>query len=275
MPLTAAALALAACSGAVAASTPPDSGSGQHDAAVAEGGGGTPGEDASGHPDAQAAVDGPSGCTTPASMFTAPIAPPVYAGIDLSKGGKGDVTIDDIAATHCAGTPGAASEPGYDAWTWGDGAVEVDFNPTTRVPYYVSMGKGYSGTIAFASRAGGAWGKHAYVVGVGAMTRDGAPFLIDWSGGKATATKGITELADAYYATWVPSHAAEPTDCTVDSSCGIFANDALGHSSFGIRAKPYGALYVESPLSSSSPDMLYTFWWDGELPAAPPDAGAD
>jgi hypothetical protein len=207
-------------------------------------------------------------------MFSAAIKPPVYAGIDFLHGAAGDVTRAEIFAVDCAGVPTNAMEPGYDGWSWGHGAVEIDFNPTTNLPFYVSVAAGYTGTVAFASRPGGAWGKHSYVVGVGTMSRDGAPFVIDWAASSVGAKVGITELADAYYATWVPSHAAEPKDCTLDGSCGIFADDALGHSTFGLRAKPWGGLYVESPLNTSTPDMLYTFWWDGEL-ATPADAGGD
>src|SRR5579859_1868549 len=99
IPPCAAVIALAACGGAATTTPAPDAGSTQPDAEVAEVGTDGPAEgdtgtpaDGGAAPEGGAELDGPTNCSTPASMFAAPIKPPVYAGIDFSRGGKGDVT---------------------------------------------------------------------------------------------------------------------------------------------------------------------------------------
>jgi hypothetical protein len=88
-------------------------------------------------------------------------------------------------------------------------------------------------------------------MGVGQLTKDGAPFVINWASPAAT----VTELDDAFEATFSPG-SKTIANCTTTNDC--FANPSdNGNSSLAFLTGTQ--LRVAFPLNGSAPTEFYTY----------------
>lgn len=173
--------------------------------------------------------------------FTQPLKPPRYAaGLDLAVTDDYSImSLDDVQQALCAGTLIPDTDPTStdDTYSWGPGdnpPLQVSFDKTSHKMTAIAFGDGYTGTLDFKSRTGGAFGDHVYSAKVGgAVTRDGAPFVIDWTNQDA-ADKGATELFDALVATFSPSLPGESVNCRLSQHCLLTRLDT-GDAIFGAR----------------------------------------
>jgi hypothetical protein len=157
-------------------------------------------------------------------------------GIDLGKVGTNPngMTWHEANAIACDGTQVNAPDPGYKAIQWGaNGEVELEYNTTTQpdLGYKLFAKQGYKGTFAFSSSGDG--GAHSYVIAIGAITKDAAPFAIDWSNA-AAANAAVTELSNA-------ALGYADADCVAAGHCAVTPDDGAGHSSFALLNIPLGA----------------------------------
>jgi hypothetical protein len=214
---------------------------------------------------------GSADCSTPNAnlerMDFAPILPADSTGIGglkLSAAGANPagLTRQEADAIECSGVQATAPDPGYGAIHWGpQGEVTLEYNTTTHpdVAYKLIASDGYRGTLTASS----ADGSHGYLIGVGRLTRDGAPFSIDWVHPAATRT-AVTELFNAALSWALYSNTSSSTtaDCVASANCTIVADDGHGHSSFEF-ANGAAALGVVFPQGSATPSAIYTTWASG------------
>jgi hypothetical protein len=217
------------------------------------------------------------------------------AGLNYNESGPGLVSLSYAQSVLCgSGTieEDAGADPGMTLVTWGahqDLTAEYDDNGLL---YLMTASGSYSGSLQFNSRTGGAYGAgHSYVIGVGRLTKDGAPFVIDWGGSPGAQ---VNEIFDGMMATFAPSYPVDP-DCTADGTCivgdltctctddggsGKFCSDGgctPGKSYFGLRTvKIYAVMNGDA---TSIPSTIYTVF-DGEpglpdagVPGVPGDGG--
>jgi hypothetical protein len=168
----------------------------------------------------------------------------------------------------------------------------------SRVIDQMTMSPGYTGTLEFHSRSGGAYGTHSYVIAVmspgdagatGEVLRDGTPFAADWNnvtedGGALEASPWANELYDGLMATFSPSTPAV-ADCltttiTFDipglpmpgSACLFISNVGDGQSLFGVRPL---ALYFEFTQLTNQVSQMYSFWPGGNASCSTPQAALE
>src|ERR1700722_18664455 len=147
------------------------------------------------------------------AMLAAPVVPfATVANLDLNHGGTGVVPLAYAQSVNCnlttyendAGYLNPTSWPPQLYGTWGSQQdVLVAYDPTTMDLTQVVLQGHYTGTISFTSRTGGAYGSHSYTLGVGQLTRDGAPMSTDWSG-----PGPFDEIMDGLLATYAPAVAS-------------------------------------------------------------------
>jgi hypothetical protein len=246
-----------------------------------------------------------SACTgTVAALLAKPIQPPAgWLGLDLSSGGAADgglgsggLTIDTSSLLACASyvepaTPaGSPADPGYrvvqlDGVADGGGApIAVEYNVQSRVISQVTLGAGYTGTLSFNSRPGGAYGAHTYTASIlgpgsnGVLLRDGMPFASDWNfamddAGTTVASAWANEIYDGLMATFAPAvmpvadcfsstfaAATAPLPGTQVSDCLFQIDDGAGHGTLG--ARQIGA-YLTFNKNTNVVTLIYGFWLGG------------
>jgi hypothetical protein len=198
-------------------------------------------------------------CTTPKAAREAMVYGYIQAGFPVAGGGVTGAQIGGIApskrkpdgltwqdadAIGCGGTQVAAEDAGYGAIQWGNGEVVAEYNKTTNILYKVSAKAGYKGTLD------GQVGADSYSVGIGTLTKNGAPFAIDWASPKASATA----LVDAV------TFGADD-DCVAAGTCTLTADDGLGHSVIDL---PKNGITIVFDKGTSTPRTIFTVWPNGK-----------
>jgi hypothetical protein len=219
-------------------------------------------------------------------MLAAPIVPlQSMANLNTNASGPQKLTLAYAESVNCPSTPvDAGPHPGTTTAAWGpNNEVLIDYGlDAPNLLFMFTLNPGYTGTLTFHSRAGGAFGNHQYVISPSALLRDGAPFTIDWTGSTATvvqpaAIAAVNELFDAAMATFLPSFPAEQ-DCYAASDCNIVPNDLFFEANgtgadsaiFGFRPLK---TYVQMPVGTSTPNQVYAFVTGGPDMQDPSDAG--
>jgi hypothetical protein len=221
------------------------------------------------------------------AMLAAPIVPlQSVANLNWNHDGPAAVTLAYAESVNCPSKALGPSE-GYDGGShaaWGP-ADDVSFDYGNDAPHLFNtlfLRGGYTGTLAFHSRSGGAFGSHQYALGVGAITRDGAPFAIDWTGTSASSLSAatiasVTELFDGLMATFAPTYPAESDchatgDCVIVTSATLDDGGAAPNATFGFRPLK---IYFDVPTGTSAPFDIYAFLTGGaDLMNPPIDGGA-
>jgi hypothetical protein len=240
------------------AGTDADAGDSGHDA-DADAGDGDSGQDA----DAEAGTTCNTATAWPA-MLAGPIIPlSSIANLNMNQAGPGVAPFSYAESVNCVPTfVPDAGDVYSDLAYWGGPNQDVQVNYTKSAPvnvFAVTVQGAYTGTLTFNSRTGGAFGTHAYSIGVGHLTRDGSPMTIDWAGGPGVA---INEIADGLYATYAPNY-PPVTHCGFVGDCLIVADDRSnpdggpGNALFGVRPVK---IYVGMPAGTSVPSLLYAYF---------------
>jgi len=180
--------------------------------------------------------------------------------------GTGDAPPAAGAGAEVCGEAGA--DPGTTLIYWGPSQDFVAEYFASGDLDDVSVGPTYTGKVTFQSRSAGAYGSgHVYKLGMGSITKDGAPFAIGWG---ANPAAGINEIYDGMMATFAPSYPAI-ADCTAINTC--FVDDqsqddgGAQESYFGIRP----LVFYVGMVGQSNPNTIYTFFVGGTV--LPADAG--
>ncbi len=261
-----------------------------------------------------------------ASMLSQPISPTVWGGLDFSLGGtvtdvpgNGGLTMPQTGLLPCADFAEPTTllpnelpiTPGYRTYGFGrpDGGATTAYpfalqaNAQSQVIEFVSLESGYTGTLTFNSRPGGAYGNHTYEIAIGVASadggsapsgggyvkRDGVNFAADWSyahneAGTETASAWANELYDGLMATFSPQTPAiddcwstasttyvgvlaahDRTSCLFDPNGGTF-------SELGIRPL---LLYITFNQGSNQPTEVYYFWKGGTAGCNTPVSNAE
>jgi hypothetical protein len=195
-------------------------------------------------------------------MLAAPIVPPnQIAGLDLSNGGKGVLTVDQAELVNCAGTTASPIDPGTSAIAWGtNGDVFVEYDSTTHDIVQVAVQKGYTGQLSFDGA-----GTH-YAIGIGTLQANSAAITINW----ANANTLVQQIYDAYMATYFGG--GGDANCFSTGDCFVNANATATASGIAIGVNRTFPLYMVFPKNGSAPNELYT---TRKAPPPSPDGGAD
>jgi hypothetical protein len=169
--------------------------------------------------------------------------------------------------------------------------IYVSYNEESEVLGQVVLsGPSYTGTLAFHSRAGGAYGSHTYLLGLtpeagssvaGYVMRDGADFPADW-----TTTAWINEIYDGILASYAPNEPPAATgDCTTSyytsdilgtnqtsSACLYIQNDGLGNAYLGVRPLSF---YMMFAAGTNHAETVYEDWRGGFPSCATPQAAIE
>ncbi len=170
---------------------------------------------------------GKADCSTPsaaheamdyASVF-AGFGTPSIGGINLSHFKPDGMTWQAADAIACKGTMVTSPDPTYNAIAWGAaGELMLEFNKATNIGYRLTATAGYKGALV------GNDGTNDYSVAIGqAVTKNGAPFVIDW----AHPTAAVTELSNGIV------NDPTDTDCVASGACTITPDDGHGHAILG------------------------------------------
>jgi hypothetical protein len=212
---------------------------------------------------------GATDCSTPMANIERMDGQPIYpadilgiGGLRLSAVGTSSrgMTWQEAEAVECLGVHVSPPDVGYGAIKWGpSGEVELEYNLSTNVAYKLFANQGYKGTVTASS----ADGLHGYVIGIGSMTKDHAPFAVDWSH-SAAANSAVTELFNAAWSSLFVSSTATSTsaDCVASSDCAITPDDGQGHSLFILYDGPIELGFIFAR-GTSSPTSIYTSWPKG------------
>ena len=214
-----------------------------------------------------------------ARMLGAPVVPPSsYAGLDLARGKnpKG-LTVDEANAAGCltfgpdTPIPGGG---GYREAYWRSATDDISllFNVSSRVIYDLTVGRNYTGTVRFDSRAGGPYGTHTYELGIGRLLRDGADMPIDW-GASSSGYPWANELFDAMLAAFSPNVTpSSPQGCVASRECLVVSDDGAGYAFFGMRNL---AFYLQFPVGAGKPSNMYSVWKGGRTDCTTPVASVE
>ena len=151
-------------------------------------------------------------------MFHAPIKPTrIIANLDLAGDDtwKG-LTIDEAEKANCQSTNyGDLFGDGQQDNYWGDNQeVFVEYIVSSRRIDQVTLSPGYLGTLDMTSRDKA----HTYKVPIQTpMTKDGAPYVIDWNTASKFTAEG-NELYDALAATYAPGLPPD-ANCFATGAC--------------------------------------------------------
>jgi hypothetical protein len=152
------------------------------------------------------------------------------AGIDLDGADGMGITIPEVQALLCAGSPVGGGLDGTSIEAWGNSnEVELAYDPGTQLVEAAILRPGYLGTMALPTDPAGPDAGHTFIVGIGPIERDGAPFVIDWTD-PSFAAGNLLFNAISYNAGGYPGYYA--MSCKVAGSCTI--NDATGVRQFAI-----------------------------------------
>ncbi len=175
-------------------------------------------------------------CTTPALATSEDIVPPLkMMGLNLAGMSGHGITYQEAAALNCDGTPTMGSQfLGGTGVTWGSMQQSVFYYDvaTGRVEN-VQMNAGYTGKLKWSwNDANGT--AHNYVAAIGSqLTKDNAPFVIDWSQPQPQLEAVVTEIYNGLVATY-GTGLSPSADCVSDKTC-LLSNDAMHNGVIGIR----------------------------------------
>lgn len=170
---------------------------------------------------------------------------PYLGGLDLSRPHPNGLTWQAADAINCNGKQVTASDPGYGAIQWGPaGELTLEYNKTTNIAYKAIATAGYRGTIDAYD------GTTKYSLGIGKLTKDGAPFTVDW----ANAVPFASLLANNLNTT-------SDADCVVATSCVVTPDDGQGHS---VLAFPSAELTIVFPTGTSAAQSITGVWANGK-----------
>ncbi len=145
----------------------------------------------------------------------------VVGGLDIDGGGKG-LTIPEVVAQLCAGNPLGRGPGGTLIEGWGDSnELRLDYNATTLFVEGVALFPGYVGTMTLPTDPAGPDAGHTFTVGLGAMQKDGQPFLIDWTDVEFAAGNELynaLQYNSACYAGYDAAPCKKTGACTVTMS---------------------------------------------------------
>ncbi len=245
-----------------------DGGGGVADASPpTDSGGSGPSDATTGPSDASGPSDSGAACNVNGALGASIIPLQQFGGLNMNQSGPGLATLAYAESVFCG--PGAfesETDAGVTTVGWQNQAMNVDYDQNGLLVSL--MMRAGPGTVTFKSRANGAYGTgHGYVIGVGTLTKDGSPLVIDWTGTPATA---INEIFDGMMATFAPTFPVD-VDCVASGTCGVNPSNpdaGVTNSFFGIRTLSF---YAGMTGNTSVPAYVYTFF-NGELPV--PDAGA-
>jgi hypothetical protein len=147
-----------------------------------------------------------------------------YPGVVQPAG----LTKLEADAVECSGAAETAPDPGYGMIAWGPhGEVAMEYNKSTGVNYKLFARTGYRGNVFSIID-----GTNDYELTPGAATKNGKPWVIDWTS-MATATTEVTSVVNAWFYRYCG--ATPETDCVAAGDCSIVLDDGKGHSSFQIH----------------------------------------
>ena len=206
-----------------------------------------------GGPDAATGTDGgpSSACAAVlADHLGSALVPPYhFAAFDLAASATqgGTTSIETLDPHDCYPpiTETYAQEPGYRMH--GASGVQLFSNLDTDAVYEISADSTFTGSLTFDTPPSSPYGAHHYVAKIGSLTKDGAPFAIDWN----ASAPAFQELYTGLMATFVPDAQAFP-DCL---GAGVCLENA-DRSVFGVRSPLY--IYMIFDQGTSHPNEFYT-----------------
>jgi hypothetical protein len=152
------------------------------------------------------------------------------------------------ALLGCQPTTVTPMDPGYAEQTWGGGALGVEYNADSGVAYKVIASQGYKGQLDVVAPENDG-GTNEYLVGVGALTVNGAPVTLDWADGDAGTLNSVaTDISNG----WQQYFCGQVDDDCVDAGdCVITPDDGNGHSVLQLVLGPglVGACLDPHPLT--------------------------
>ncbi len=176
------------------------------------------------------------------SMDQAAILPPShFANLNLLGASGTGITLAEAQAINCAGTLLPSDATGGPSVVWGNAnEVRMFYDEHSHVALQLLLQNGYATPVKLLSRDGA----HTYVLKLGsAVTKDGAPFAIDWTS-TMMALPAATELDDAARATFAPQASADNGCFTgAPANCLVIADDGAGHSYLGFRAANFFVVF--------------------------------
>lgn len=195
-------------------------------------------------------------CSTPLAaheaMDLAPItagdsvSAPSIGGLSLSQPSPDGLTRQLADAEKCNGVQVPSKDPGYVSMQWGErGELELEYNPDTQIAYKLIAKDGYRGTLDGQDGFG-----NTFSIGVGAITENGRPFVIDWS----APLPQITILSNAF-------NGAIDTDCVAAGRCKV-VNDGIGHIDLELVTVQ---IHVVFSAKGTGPDAIYAIWPKGKI----------
>jgi hypothetical protein len=229
--------------------------SGEGDGSVEDGSDGSDGAPADGAP----ADGGPDGGVSAACAailaqhLGSPIAPPYrFAGFDFASSpadaGPVATSITTLDPDDCypAIPETYKHEPGFTMH--GATGIQLYTNLDTDDVGLLTADPSFTGSMTFDTLASSRYGKHHYVARIGSLTKDGAPFVIDWSSPDPSLEELYTGLMD----TFAPGQA--PDGSCLDSGACL---QSVSPPVFGVRA-PLN-VYMAFAAGTAQPDRFYMF----------------
>lgn len=173
--------------------------------------------------------------------------------LDTKSASARGMTYQEADAIICNGTPATAPDPGYGAIQWGASHdILLEYNTSTNVAYKLYALAGYKGSLDATSldRA------NQYAMAINAaLTKNGAPFAIDWTNPSAS----VTELANAVNTTH-GTLTANDANCVNAGSCVITADDGANHSVVNFKNAAITAVFAKN---TSTPQSFVVTWSGG------------
>ena len=192
---------------------------------------------------------------SPIQVFgnASPLLGPVWAGTQVayltpaeplaSDAGMLATEADNLAG--CDGVSAAAPDPGYAAEQWGDGEVELEYNPDSGVAYKLFVREGYQGQLTVSALVDDGGSLMSYAVGIGVLTADMVPVTLDWSNADGALNATITALSNGWFSSAGCSFV--DSDCVQQGDCAIVPDDLDGHSTFTFAMSPAHAASCADP----------------------------
>lgn len=141
----------------------------------------------------------------------------VVGGVDLDGASGSGVTIPEVEAHLCRGSPAGKGPDETLLEVWGvSNELELTYDPTTFGVEAVSLFPGYLGTMTLPTDPSGPDAGHTFTIGLGPMLRDGQPFSIDWTDVGFTAGNQLYN-AIQYNAQCYVGYGAAP--CNTTGAC--------------------------------------------------------
>jgi len=226
------------------------------------------------------------------AMINAPIVPgvgdawPQIGGVSPALPPPNGLTKDIADGLYCNGVDATPEDVGYSAMRWGDhGEIELEYNATTKIAYKLRARAGYRGLLrGLLTRTDG--NIDSYALGVGTLTKNGAPFAIDWSdpgpslaaledalvasatkgaggpGADGGADGGAVDAGSATSGQIISSGgvAPRPPDCLESGECAV-VEDGRGHADVELVSLK---LHVVFSTVTGVPESIYAIWPKGK-----------